>query len=84
MPKIELICAYSITLYSYVLLTTGTLVLIRLRKKQIDLMSIKQKTERFVWTKISFDLGKNGCHRHSDLGGRLIVVVRHLVSETKH
>ena len=26
--------------------------------------------------KISFDLGKNGCHRPSGLGSRLIIVVR--------
>ena len=35
-----------------------------------------QKIEKFMRTKISFDLGENGRHRPSDLGGRLTVVVR--------
>ena len=35
-----------------------------------------QKIERFVWIKISLDLGKNGCYRPCGLGGRSIVVVR--------
>ena len=57
--------------------TTGILVLIRLLKKA-DLLETKvncTKIERFMLIKISFDLGKNGCHRPSGLGGRLIVVV---------
>ena len=40
--------------------TIGTLILIRLFMKA-DLLEITVKIERFV--KISFDLGKNGCHR---------------------
>ena len=31
------------------------------------------KDRKVVWTKTSFDLGKNGCHRPSGLGGRVSV-----------
>ena len=36
---------------------------------------VTQKLERFVQTEINFVLGKNGDHRPSSLGSRLIVVV---------
>ena len=57
--------------------TTGTVVLIRLCKKA-DLLETKltaRKIERFVWMKLTFDLGKDGCHRPSGLGCRSVVVV---------
>ena len=57
---------------------TDTLVLIRLYNKA-DLLVIKvdyTNKEKFVQMKVSFNLGKNGYHIPSVLGGRLIVVVR--------
>ena len=57
---------------------TDTLVLIRLYNKA-DLLVIKvdyTSKEKFVQMKVSFNLGKNGHHIPSVLGGRLIVVVR--------
>ena len=69
----------------FVHILTGTLVLIRLYNKT-DLVVIKVdyiNEEKFVQMKVSFNLGKNGCLIPIALGGRLIVVVRHWVSETK-
>ena len=54
------------------------MVLIRLHKKA-DLREMKvnvMKDRKLCADEISFDLGKNGCHRPSDSGSRGIVVVR--------
>ena len=59
-------------------ITTGTLVLIRLYNKA-ELLETKvngTKIEKFMWTKISCDLGKNRCHRPSGLGSRSTAIVR--------
>ena len=34
------------------------------------------KTKKFMWIEINFVLGRNGSHKPSDLGIRLIVVIR--------
>ena len=54
-----------------------TLILIRLHKKADSLeTNVNYMKDRKVRAdKKSFDLGKNGCHRPSGLGGRSIVVV---------
>ena len=58
-------------------ITTATLVLPRLLKKA-DLLETKVNSmkERFIWTKLSFDLKKNRLHIPSGLGNRSIIVVR--------
>ena len=58
--------------------TTDTLVLIRLHKKAdlLDAKFMALKIERFVQTKIYFDLERNGHHRFSSVGGRSFVAVR--------
>ena len=56
----------------YVYITAGTLVMIRLHKKALT----AKKIEKFMWMKISFDMGKNGRHRPNSLSSRLIVVLR--------
>ena len=58
--------------------TTGTMVLIRLYKKA-DLWETKidaTKNRKVHVDRKSFDLGKNGSHKPSGLGGRSIVIVR--------
>ena len=61
-PKIELICTYSITLRAHNYWNSG---IDQTTQKQIKCRQKlpAQKIEWFVQTKISFDLGKNGCHR---------------------
>ena len=60
-------------------ITTDTLVVIGLHSKAgctyWKHKLTAQKVKKVLWTKISFDLGKNECHRSSGLGGRSIVVV---------
>ena len=46
--------------------------------KECRLMETKVnciKVERFIWTKLSFDLKRDECHKPSDLSGMSIIVV---------
>ena len=51
--------------------TDQTIKECRLTETKVNCM----KVERFIWTKLSFDLKRNGCHKPSDLSGMSIIVV---------
>ena len=50
-------------------------VIMQNTQEKADLQKMKVNATKFVRTEINFVLGKNGGHRSSSLGGRLIVVV---------
>ena len=62
------------------------LVIMQNTHKKVNLQEMKvnaTKQERFLWTEITFVLGKNKFHNSSGLGSRLIAVVRQVGSDTK-